>query len=109
MAAMAAWTFATVRSGFFPPFRQLELCQEQMADGAQDEVPLDRAVLADLGGRVALGLEAGIAGRAAHRPLAGMASVADRRPPGPDPKRGEQFRHLVLAQGVQTPQKRLPP
>jgi hypothetical protein len=47
-AAAAAWTWATVRSGFFPPVPLAKLGQEQVADGAQDEVPPDRPPLADL-------------------------------------------------------------
>ena len=46
--AVAARTWQTVRSGFFPPVRQAELTEEDMAEATEDQMSLNRAELANL-------------------------------------------------------------
>ena len=45
---VAVRTWQTVTSGFFPPLLLAELGQEQMTHAGQDQVALDRKVVADL-------------------------------------------------------------
>src|SRR4030043_699583 len=44
--AVAVRTWQSVRPGFFPPMFQAELAQENVAQATEDQVPLDREILA---------------------------------------------------------------
>jgi len=60
----------------------------------------------DLHGGIVLRLQARIAGASPPAPLASVGPVPDRRPPCPDVEIGGHLGHVVLAQGVQSLQKR---